>query len=192
MEISHKNYASLDLFYSSLLYCIADGYPVQETSCAVAELYICCLSWWSWYKFLLPISVLVANSTQLVGSPDSRWVTLVRDVNFNRLVYHTSTLYAFTCFQSTATDSTLSDYCYNPIMVSPLIDFKTKVVWNSWLLHLVLLSAEIKPLRTVFCSVHSSGHYHTEGDESIRGGSQKKTQTTPRNPEESLEQAMLD
>ena len=65
---------------------------------------------------------------------------------FNRLMYHISTLHSLACFQSMATDSTLSDYCYNPIMVSPLVDFKTKEVGNSWLLHLLLLSTEIEAL----------------------------------------------
>lgn len=108
--------------------------PCPGKQLAITEHYtICCLWWWSWCKFLLPISLLVANSattayltSQLVGSPNSRWVTLIRDVNFfNRLVYHISTLYSFARFRSMATDSTLSDYYYNPIIVSPLIDFKT-------------------------------------------------------------------
>lgn len=113
-----------------------------------------CLWWWSWCKFLLPISPLVANSAttvyltaQLVDSPNSKWLILVRDVNFfNRLTYHLSIQYSLAWFQPMATDSKLSDYCYNAVRVSPLTDIKTKIVGKSWLLHLVLLSTEIEAL----------------------------------------------
>lgn len=57
---SYKNCTSLGLFYSSPLYCIAHGCPIQESSFALAQRYmIRCFWWWSWPGFLPSISHMV-------------------------------------------------------------------------------------------------------------------------------------